>query len=90
MNTKPITTARDDDLRLSLAALRRAAQRAQDLALQTGTAIVDTRLHAVKTTSPPRRRPLPPRECRSRLRLVASNPDPTRGQETKARAAWKR
>lgn len=53
MNTKPITTARDDDLRLSLAALRRAAQRAQDLALQTGTAIVDTRLHAVKTTSPP-------------------------------------
>jgi hypothetical protein len=53
MNTKPITTAHDDDLRLSLAAIRRAAQRAQDLALQTGTAIVGTRQRAAQTTSPP-------------------------------------
>jgi hypothetical protein len=40
MNTRPIATARDADLRLSVAAMHRAAQRARELAAQTGTAIV--------------------------------------------------
>lgn len=40
MNQQPIETARDPDLRLSLQALQRAAQRAWELAAQTGTAIV--------------------------------------------------
>ena len=39
MNRQPIDHARDPDLRHSLPALRRAAQRARDLARQTGTAI---------------------------------------------------
>lgn len=39
-NPQPIEAALDADLRLSKAALQRAAQRARDLALQTGTAIV--------------------------------------------------
>lgn len=40
MNKQPIETARDTDLRLSFQAMRRAAQRARELAVQTGTAIV--------------------------------------------------
>ncbi|MDG4551103.1 MAG: hypothetical protein P9F19_16890 [Candidatus Contendobacter sp.] len=40
MNTKPIEQARDADLRGSQAALLRAAQRARQIAAQTGTAIV--------------------------------------------------
>ena len=43
MNESPIETARDADLRLSLPALRRAAQRARELAARTGTAIVISR-----------------------------------------------
>ena len=39
MNTKPITEARDADLRLSMVALERAALRARAIATQTGTAI---------------------------------------------------
>lgn len=42
MNQLPIEQARDSDLRLSLAALRRAALRARDLAQKTGTALVVT------------------------------------------------
>lgn len=38
MNTKPLEQAQDDDLRQSLAAMQRAAQRARELAAQTGTA----------------------------------------------------
>lgn len=40
MNKQAIDTARDDDLRLSPQAMQRAAQRARELAAQTGTAIV--------------------------------------------------
>lgn len=40
MNKQPIEQAVDRDLRLSEVAMQRAAQRAQDLAKATGTAIV--------------------------------------------------
>lgn len=40
MNKQPIEQAKDPDLRLSQAAMQRAAQRARDLAHATGTAIV--------------------------------------------------
>ena len=43
MNPKPIEQARDADLRLSFVALQRAAQRAREIAEQTGTAIVISR-----------------------------------------------
>ncbi|HAZ60434.1 MAG TPA: hypothetical protein DCY89_02525 [Gammaproteobacteria bacterium] len=43
MNERPIETARDADLRLSMAAMLRAAQRARELARQTGTALVISR-----------------------------------------------
>lgn len=52
MNTRPIATARDADLRLSLAAMHRAAQRARDVALQTGTAIVVSRQGVMQTIDP--------------------------------------
>lgn len=40
MNSKPIEEASHPDLRNSLLALQRAAQRARDVAAQTGTAII--------------------------------------------------
>ena len=40
MNKQPIETARDDDIRLSAVAMKRAAQRAWEIARQTDTAIV--------------------------------------------------
>lgn len=40
MNKQPIEQAMDRDLRFSQVAMQRAAQRAQDLAKATGTAIV--------------------------------------------------
>jgi len=40
MNSKPIDQALDADLRLSLPALRRAARRARELAIQTGTDLI--------------------------------------------------
>lgn len=43
MNKLPIEQARDDDLRFSSVALQRAALRARELALKTGTAIVVSR-----------------------------------------------
>jgi hypothetical protein len=43
MNTKPIEQARNADLRGSWPALQRAAQRARQIAAQTGTAIVVVR-----------------------------------------------
>lgn len=43
MNKQPIATARDADLRGSWPALHRAAQRAREVARQTGTAIVISR-----------------------------------------------
>lgn len=52
MNTQPIATARDADLRLSVIALQRAARRARELALQTGTAIVISRQGVIQTITP--------------------------------------
>ena len=46
MNDRPIEMARDPDLRLSRQAMLRAAQRAHEVAAQTGTAIV-VRQHGV-------------------------------------------
>ena len=43
MNKRPITEARDSDLRLSEAAMQRAAERARELAHTTGTALVVSR-----------------------------------------------
>lgn len=43
MNKQPIEQARDADLRQSQTALRRAAQRARDVAQSTGTALVVSR-----------------------------------------------
>ena len=40
MNTQPIETAHDPDLRLSIRALERAALRARKIAQQTATALV--------------------------------------------------
>ena len=40
MNTAPIETARDPDLRLSVRAMARAALRAREIARQTATALV--------------------------------------------------
>lgn len=52
MNQQPIETARDADLRLSRQALLRAAQRAWDLAAQTGTAIVVSRNGIIEQIDP--------------------------------------
>lgn len=52
MNTKPIDTARDTDLRQSVPAMHRAALRARELALQTGTAIVVSREGVLQTLDP--------------------------------------
>jgi hypothetical protein len=43
MNPRPIEEARDADLRHSAVALRRAAQRAREVAQRTGTALVVVR-----------------------------------------------
>ena len=43
MNPQPISQARDADLRLSQIAMQRAAQRARELAVQTGTDIIVSR-----------------------------------------------
>lgn len=43
MNAKPISSARDPDIRLSQLAIERAAWRAREVAAQTGTAIVVVR-----------------------------------------------
>ncbi len=43
MNKRPIAQANDRDLRLSQAALERAAQRARDVAAATRTAVVISR-----------------------------------------------
>ena len=40
MNTRPIETARDPDLRLSVRAIERSARRAREIARQTDTALV--------------------------------------------------
>jgi len=52
MNTKPIASARDTDLRLSPIAMQRAAQRARELAVQTGTDIIVSRNGIVERLVP--------------------------------------
>ena len=53
MNDSSIATARDADLRLSMQALQRAAQRAREVARQTGTAIVVSHGGVIETLRPP-------------------------------------
>ena len=52
MSTKPIEQARNADLRGSWPALQRAAQRARQIAAQTGTAIVIVRNGAIEHIYP--------------------------------------
>lgn len=52
MNTRPLDEARDPDLRGSLAALRRAARRAREIAAQTGTAVVVSRNGVIEHIRP--------------------------------------
>ncbi|MEO8410239.1 MAG: hypothetical protein ABI478_06680 [Propionivibrio sp.] len=53
MNTRPLQEARNPDLRGSLAALRRAAKRAREIAAQTGTAVVVSRNGVIEHLRPP-------------------------------------
>lgn len=52
MNSQSIENARDADLRLSSQALQRSAQRARELAIQTGTVIVVSRQGIIETINP--------------------------------------
>ena len=52
MNNKPIEQARDDDLRLSMVALLRAAKRAREIARSTGTFVVIGREGVVEHLRP--------------------------------------
>jgi len=52
MNNQPIEQAQDRDLRLSLAALQRAAQRTRDVAAATGTALVISRNGVIEHVAP--------------------------------------
>lgn len=52
MNKRPISEARDRDIRLSEVALQRAVQRAHDLARATGTSIVISRNGVVEHIEP--------------------------------------
>lgn len=56
MNTKPLSEARDADLRLSKIALERAAQRARELAAATGTELIVSRdgmIERIPANAPP-------------------------------------
>lgn len=52
MNKRPLDQARSANLRDSLPALRRAAQRAREIAAQTGTQIVVSRQGVIEHISP--------------------------------------
>jgi hypothetical protein len=52
MNPRPIDTAHDPDLRLSYPASLRAAQRAWQVAVRTGTSIVISRNGVVEVLDP--------------------------------------
>lgn len=52
MNNKPIDTARNADLRGSLPALQRAAQRARDLSASTGTELIVSRNGVIERIKP--------------------------------------
>ena len=53
MIDKPAKTIRDEDLRGSYAALLRAAQRARELAMRTGTRVVVSRGGVIEYLTPP-------------------------------------
>ncbi len=53
MNPQAIDHARDDDLRLSLPAMQRAARRALEVARLSGTAIVVSHQGVIETIYPP-------------------------------------
>lgn len=52
MNVRPIETAHDQDLRLSMQAMQRAARRAHEIARQTDTLLVVSLNGTVKFLSP--------------------------------------
>ena len=52
VNPQPVSQAKDADLRLSQAALERAAQRARETAARTGTALVVARDGKVEHIQP--------------------------------------
>jgi len=52
MSKRPISEARDPDLRSSVAAMERAARRARELARQTGTLIVISRNGVIEHLDP--------------------------------------
>lgn len=52
MNPKPISSARDNDLRLSPAAMTRAAERARRVAAQTGTLLIVSRNGVIERIHP--------------------------------------
>lgn len=56
MNSRPIESAADPDLRLSGQALARAARRAHEVAAQTGTAVVVMRNGILQKVLPDPRR----------------------------------
>ena len=66
MNGKPLENARSSDLRGSWQALQRAAQRAREVAVQTGTDLVVTRNGVLEHIKPqPTPTPTPPPELDS-------------------------
>lgn len=52
MNPKSIEQARDADLRLSRGALQRAAQRAREVALRTGTLLIVSSNRGIEKIQP--------------------------------------
>jgi hypothetical protein len=58
MNQQPIELARDADMRLSMAAVKRAAYRAREIAVQTGTRLVFSHGGVVETLAPDQLRPI--------------------------------
>ncbi|MCH2242511.1 MAG: hypothetical protein MK041_11415 [Aquabacterium sp.] len=62
MNDKPIESARDRDLRLSLRAMQRAAQRARELAARTGTLLVVSQGGTVTQLAPAQVQPVTAQE----------------------------
>lgn len=52
MNPKPISQAKDKDLRLSMVALKRAALHARELAERTGTELIISRNGVIERVAP--------------------------------------
>ena len=72
MNVRPIETAHDQDLRLSMQAMQRAARRAHEIARQTDTPLVVSRNGTVEL--------LTPEDVKSQ---VTSLQEPAAGYQTK-------